>query len=62
VFQVVVVALGLSIIALALLLAEVLFSDGLEPLRRFGFWGFLTGTTWDPVRGVHGTWPFIVGT
>jgi phosphate transport system permease protein len=62
VFQVVVVALGLSIIALALLLAEVLFSDGLEPLRRFGFFGFLTGTTWDPVRGIHGTWPFIVGT
>ncbi len=61
-FQIVVVALGLSIIALALLLAEVLFTDGLEPLRRFGFWGFLTGTTWDPVRGVHGTWPFLVGT
>jgi phosphate transport system permease protein len=62
VFQVVVVALGLSIIALALLLAEVLFSDGLEPLHRFGFWGFLTGTSWDPVRGIHGTWPFVVGT
>ena len=62
VFQVIVVALGLSIIALALLLAEVLFVDGLEPLRRFGFFGFLTGTTWDPVRGIHGTWPFIVGT
>ncbi len=61
-FQIVVVALGLSIIALALLLVEVLFTDGLEPLRRFGFWGFLTGTTWDPVRGVHGTWPFLVGT
>jgi hypothetical protein len=33
VFQVVVVALGLSIIALALLLAEVLLVDGWEPLR-----------------------------
>jgi phosphate transport system permease protein len=62
VFQLVVVLLGLTIIVLALALAYVLFIDGLEPLRRFGFWGFLTGTTWDPVRGVHGTWPFIVGT
>jgi phosphate transport system permease protein len=62
VFQVVVVMLGLSIIALALLLAEVLLVEGWEPLRRFGFFGFLTGTTWDPVRGVFGTWPFIVGT
>jgi phosphate transport system permease protein len=62
VFQVVVVLLGLSIIALALLLAEVLLVAGWEPLRRFGFFGFLTGTTWDPVRGVFGTWPFIVGT
>ena len=62
VFQVVVVALGLSIIALALLLAEVLLVEGWEPLRRFGFFGFLTGTTWDPVRGVFGTWPFVVGT
>jgi len=62
VFQVVVVALGLSIVALALLLAQVLLVDGWEPLRRFGFFGFLTGTTWDPVRGIHGTWPFIVGT
>ena len=62
IFQVIVVLLGISIIALALLLAEVLFVDGREPLRRFGFFGFLTGTTWDPVRGEHGTLPFIVGT
>jgi phosphate transport system permease protein len=54
--------LGLSIVALTLMLAFVLIRDGAEPLARFGFFGFLTGTTWDPVRGVHGTFPFLVGT
>lgn len=61
-FQTVVVALGSSIVVLALLLSFVLLRDGWEPLQRFGFFGFLTGTTWDPVRGIHGTWPFMVGT
>jgi len=47
---------------LAVILAWVLLRDGWEPLRLFGFFGFLTGTTWDPVRNDYGTWPFIVGT
>jgi len=61
-FQGVVVGLGVSIMALAIILAWVLLRDGWEPLRMFGFVGFLTGTTWDPVRNDYGTWPFIVGT
>ena len=61
-FQTIVVGLGITIMALAVVLAWVLISDGWEPLRIFGFLGFLTGTTWDPVRNDYGTWPFIVGT
>jgi phosphate transport system permease protein len=61
-FQTVVVGLGITIMLLAVTLAWVLLSDGWEPLRIFGFLGFLTGTTWDPVQNDYGTWPFIVGT
>ncbi len=61
-FQALVVLLGSTIVVLALLLAFVLLRDGWDPLTRFGFFGFLTGTTWDPVRGVFGTWPFLLGT
>lgn len=62
VFQGVVVALGAVIVAVAVALAVVLLRDGWAPLERFGFLGFLTGTTWNPVTGVHGTWPFVLGT
>ncbi len=61
-FQTVVVGLGITIMLLAITLAWVLLRDGWEPLRIFGFLGFLTGTTWDPVQNDYGTWPFIVGT
>lgn len=61
-FLALVVTLGLSIVVLALALAFVLLRDGWEPLQRFGFFGFLTSATWDPVRGVHGTLSFLLGT
>ena len=61
-FQAIVVGLGVTIIVLALLLSLVLLRDGWAPLEAFGFFAFLTGTTWNPVTGVHGTWPFILGT
>ncbi len=61
-FQTVVVGFGITIMLLAITLAWVLLRDGWEPLRIFGFLGFLTGTTWDPVQNDYGTWPFIVGT
>jgi len=62
VFLTVLVVLGLSIIALAVALVWVLVADGRQALERFGLLDFLTGTTWDPVRGIHGAWPFILGT
>jgi len=62
IFQTIIVGLGLVIMALAVMLALVLLRDGWSPLESFGFFGFLTGTSWNPVTGVHGTWPFMVGT
>lgn len=53
---------GLAVVAIALLMAFTLGRDATEPLQRFGFLGFLTGTRWDPVSGTFGAWPFIVGT
>jgi phosphate transport system permease protein len=62
IFRGVVTLLGLSIIILALSMAWVLGSDAAVPIREFGFWGFFTGTVWDPVRGIFGAWPFFLGT
>lgn len=63
IFAVVVVALGSSIILLALGMAWVLFGEGSLALKEYGFFSFLTGTTWDPaVQLVFGAWPFLFGT
>lgn len=53
---------GLSVVAIALLMAFTLGKDSAEPLQKFGFFGFLTGTRWDPVSETFGAWPFILGT
>lgn len=53
---------GLSVVAIALLMAWTLGRDAAEPISRFGFFGFLTGTRWDPVSGQFGAWPFVLGT
>lgn len=54
------------IFAVMLLLLVILM--GIETYRgsslsisKFG-WGFLSGTTWDPVSEVYGALPFIIGT
>jgi phosphate transport system permease protein len=61
-FQTLVVGIGVGVMLLALALAYVLLVEGAEPLGIFGFFGFLTGTTWDPVRNVYGVLPFVLGT
>ena len=50
--------LGVALIAA---LAILLWANGSEALSRFGL-GFLTGTDWDPVAGLYGALPFIIGT
>jgi phosphate transport system permease protein len=62
IFATFIVFFGVCILVLAVLTAWVLGSDAWLPIRTFGFFGFLTGTTWDPVAQVFGAWPFILGT
>ena len=48
IFLTVSVILGISIIALAVAMAWVLFSEGKEALDEFGVIGFIKGVVWDP--------------
>ena len=52
---------GLIIVALLLLIALLLAIDSRLTWETFGL-SFVTGTTWDPVAGIYGALPFIVGT
>jgi phosphate transport system permease protein len=49
------------IVAVLALLAVLLFLNSNEAVSKFGV-SFLTGTTWDPIAGIYGALPFIVGT
>jgi len=63
IFSVVVVGLGISIIALAIAMAVVLYGEGSLAIRQFGFFSFVSGTTWDPaVQLAFGALPFLFGT
>ncbi|RDI96239.1 phosphate ABC transporter permease subunit PstC [Meiothermus sp. QL-1] len=63
IFLVIILLLALSIIALTLGLGYYLYMGGSKAIAKEGFWGFLTGTTWDPaLRLEFGIWPYVVGT
>jgi phosphate transport system permease protein len=49
------------VLALPLVMIVLLWSLSRESISKFGL-GFLTGTTWDPVRESFGALPFIWGT
>jgi phosphate transport system permease protein len=51
---------GLVIATLAALVI-LLVLDSMPAIRRFGF-GFVMGSTWDPVREQFGAWPYLYGT
>lgn len=53
---------GLVVVAIAVLMAWTLGQGAADPIGRFGFFGFLVGTRWDPVSGTFGALPFILGT
>ena len=55
------VCLGLSVVALTLLLVYTMGRDSLPAMHKFG-WHFLFTSTWDPVKEVFGALPFIYGT
>lgn len=61
-FAAAVLILCLVIIGIVLIIGWQLASKGSTALQAFGVWGFLSGTTWDPVANVYGAWPFILGT
>ncbi len=62
VFKTIIVALSSGIILLALAMAVVLWIEASPTFSKFGYLNFLTSSTWDPVAGIHGALPFIIGT
>ena len=50
-----------AVAGILVLLAILLVDNGSQAFERFGA-AFVTGTTWDPVAGIYGSLPFIVGT
>jgi len=49
------------VVALLFVILGVLFLEAWEAIRVNG-WGFFTGSTWDPVRGIYEALPAIYGT
>ena len=60
-FRAVTRVLGWAVVGLLAAVAILLVVNGSQALRTFGP-GFITGTTWDPVAGIYGALPYIVGT
>ncbi len=54
-------AVGLVLLGIPLLLLGVMFFYSLPSIKAFGF-RFIVGQTWDPVKGMYGGLPFLVGT
>ncbi|MEW6008203.1 MAG: phosphate ABC transporter permease subunit PstC [Candidatus Omnitrophota bacterium] len=53
--------LGLSVVALTLLLVYSMSRNAGPAIQKFG-WNFLFTSTWDPVKEIFGALPFIYGT
>ncbi|MFU8818522.1 MAG: phosphate ABC transporter permease subunit PstC [Desulfurivibrio sp.] len=63
IFAFLVTLFGLGLMGLAISLAVVLYREGASAITTFGFFGFLTGTSWDPaITLTFGTLPFLIGT
>ena len=52
---------GWFVVALVLAVGAMLALNSGQALGKFG-WSFVTGSTWDPVAGVYGALPYIIGT
>ncbi len=63
IFSIAVFILGFIVIFTTIAMAVSLYYEGSGALTKFGFWGFLTGTKWDPAISMEfGAWPFMAGT
>lgn len=60
-FAGVMVVCALSVIFIVLLIVFVLVDQSKLSIHAFG-WRFFKGSTWDPVNGTFGAFPFIYGT
>jgi phosphate transport system permease protein len=49
------------VVGLIIAVGALLVVNGVDAFSTFGL-GFLIGTSWDPIAGVYGALPFIVGT
>jgi phosphate transport system permease protein len=54
-------AVAWVVVVLIVALGALLLLNGGQALSTFGL-GFLTGTVWDPIAGIYGALPFIIGT
>ncbi|HEY3933188.1 MAG TPA: phosphate ABC transporter permease subunit PstC [Gemmatimonadales bacterium] len=61
VFRLLLTTCALTIPVLLVALVVLLARSAWPALTRFGF-SFVTSSVWDPVAGVFGAWPMIVGT
>jgi len=61
IYTAVVTLFALIVLALPAVMLIELIRASMPSIRAFGL-GFLTSSTWDPVRHVFGAWPFIYGT
>ena len=62
-FSYTIFGLGITVILCTVLMALVLYGDGAEAIKKFGFFGFLTSRVWDPGLSMEfGAYPFILGT
>jgi phosphate transport system permease protein len=52
---------AIGVIVLLVAIGALLFASSRLTWQTFGL-GFVTGTEWDPVAGIYGALPFIVGT
>jgi len=61
VFKYTTLMFAVIVLSLILLMAYEMYVDSKPSILKFG-WGFLTGTTWDPVQENYGALPFVFGT
>lgn len=62
VFKLIVGSFAILVIVLLVWLGLQLYFSSRLAFHELGFWGFIKGTTWDPVTGIFGALPFIYGT
>lgn len=61
IFRVAMFLVALLMVAIVVAMVVALMTDSMLSIRKFGF-HFLTGRTWDPIRGEFGALPFVYGT